>query len=682
MNQNKTLLFFPTSPVHIIHFTLIMEKLKDWNFVGVVFSFMKYIPGIKENFARYGINNIEIEETGSLSSRLPDKISLVLIGAAFEPGALELFVWAKLRQIPVIAIEEVAQLSLNDLDMNNYDLPFDRLFLASNREYQLSRQIGYPDAMLKISGLLANDLIHLSSEKIDPEDIKDRIGIPSDKKVLVYTTSPIRHRLAVHNKDDSDFRKKVLYSIKYATANHMWSVVIKLHPNENVKKEKQYIHEIIPDAIVLGREINILDLFVITDALVNRGNSQTALDAALTGCPTIIISHGLHTVFHDFGGAFIAENTDGISAALSDIEKGEIPDTTRLRENLLYLPSEGVATYIAQEIVKLATQNTSLTSEQWEWVVKTFLFHGLLDRAKDICTHLSKRTKLLDVVEQALTYHSDSNFPLAVEAWEKCKSLDKVWYVPYYELAHIYTSLGTANLAIDNAQKAIEFHPPYHRLWHEIPMRIIVSSCYRMRNQINTAWKALDPLIKQGTADIMPELLIEEASLFLKDNNKYRCMTALEKAICLLEQYPIPWLDGEFYQRAGIAYKDCSEFNKAFECFEKAIRLNPKNPWSYFEKGLLLKLGNKPDKALESFDKAILLDPDNPSFYFEKGLVKKLQHDFNGATTDFEKAIALNPGDYHFYFQKSLVYAYSKRYFYALKYLGKAFYVYLINKKS
>jgi hypothetical protein len=50
--------------------------------------------------------------------------------------------------------------------MNNYDAPFDRLFLASEDEKRRYLELGYPGDKLRVSGLLANDRL---GQADDPE---------------------------------------------------------------------------------------------------------------------------------------------------------------------------------------------------------------------------------------------------------------------------------------------------------------------------------------------------------------------------------------------------------------------------------------------------------------------------------------------------------------------------------
>src|SRR4026209_388316 len=156
--NSPLLLFYPTSPVHVRDVCLLLEKLTGWRCMAIVYQpLARVAPGIGAALSEQGIDVIRIDQESEIEKQLPNETAILALGAVFESFALDLLAWAKLRQIPVIAFQEVAQLALNQLDINNYDAPFDRLFVASPGEQRRFVELGYPNEMLSISGLLAND---------------------------------------------------------------------------------------------------------------------------------------------------------------------------------------------------------------------------------------------------------------------------------------------------------------------------------------------------------------------------------------------------------------------------------------------------------------------------------------------------------------------------------------------
>ena len=312
--DSPLILFYPTSPVHVRDLLLVACKLPGWHCQAIVYSpLARVAPGIVAALQAEAVESIKLDQDSRLEELLPSDSAILVLGAVFEPFALQLFAWATQRRIPVVAIQEVAQLALNQNDINNYDAPFDRLFVASPDEYQRFVDLGYTREMLRISGLLANE--RFDERQVSSNGILHKIGLSTGKKPIVYTTSPLRGRLSLHNKDDPSFRQAVLRQIAEACVRMGRRAVIKLHPNEDVATVQQHVREIIPDAIVLGREINMDELFAATGVLVNRGNSQTCLEADCAAC---LRSRRLRSqnAISDDGGAYIVEEISHLATAI------------------------------------------------------------------------------------------------------------------------------------------------------------------------------------------------------------------------------------------------------------------------------------------------------------------------------------------------------------------------------
>src|SRR5688572_31470993 len=183
--NSPLLLFYPTSPVHVRDIRQVASKLSGWRCSAVVYlPLARVAPGISAALSDQEIDSIEIDQEWEFEKQLPNDPAILALGAVFEPFALDLFAWAKLRHIPVIAIQEVAQLALNQFDINNYDAPFDRLFVASPDEYRRFVDLGYPREMLSVSGLLASDRLSANGAICGDETLI-KLGITDGKKPIV-----------------------------------------------------------------------------------------------------------------------------------------------------------------------------------------------------------------------------------------------------------------------------------------------------------------------------------------------------------------------------------------------------------------------------------------------------------------------------------------------------------------
>jgi SAM-dependent methyltransferase/tetratricopeptide (TPR) repeat protein len=581
-SESPLLLFYPTSPVHVTDLRLLAEKLPRWRYRAVVYEpLARVAPGVAATLREEGFDSVALDSAAKIVPILAEDTAAILLGAAFEPFALELLAWGKRRCIPVCAIEEVAQLALNQMDINNYDAPFDRFFVASPEEFRLFKALGYPADTLRISGLLANDRITPKNNRPN-KDFLTRIGISTGDNPIVYTTSPIKSRLALHNKDDAPFREALLEQLARASRSAGRKIIIKLHPNENLESNQALIRRIIPDAIVIGREWGMDQLFQVTAVLVNRGNSQTCLEAVLRGIPTVVAACGLRTLFHDERGAYVVDDLRDLeSAIITALDRGP-PDTSRIRAKHSAAPAGGVASFIAREIESVAGTNCPAQESSWNWIIKSMLFMGKHDRALAISDSLDPISAWRQQVNNALRAHVDGQLENAIGAWLECAALEPNWYFPHYELAHAFLALDEPENALAHAEDANKLHPPYHRLWHELPMEIVAMNALRRMGKSKAARDRIKNLEARGLTDIVPELLIEKAAQqdITEQGNK-KAEQCLANAFRLLGNYPVDEKsDSDITQRAIWQYleiaKRYTELGKDKEvivCFRKATDL-------------------------------------------------------------------------------------------------------------
>lgn len=547
------LLFYPTSPVHVRDLQHVAARLPGWRLQAVLNPGLATVaPGIDAALAAQEMAALRPGADDELDSAMPDDAAILMLGAVFEPFALELMAWAVARGLPVVAVEEVAQLALNQNDINNYDAPFDRLFVASADEFERFVALGYPREMLRVSGLLGYDRLDADAP-LAATGILARLGIAGSAKPIVYTTSPLRNRRAIHNKDGRALRVDMLRALAVAARRADRRIVVKLHPNEDPVAEGGAIRTLIPDAIVVGRELAMDELFAATGVLVNRGNSQTCLEAALRGVPTVVAACGLRTLFHDLGGARIVESVNELPDAIAAALEGGPAELSALRAVAFHRPPQGVAAFVAGELATLAAAPPPLAGEaRWNWLVRSTLFVGGHARALRLLRRLDAPTAWQRAVGAALEAHLDGRREAAIKHWRACVALDDEWFFPHYELAHGHLAAGDFDAAIAHAEQAIARHPPFHGLWHEIPMHIVAMASLRRLDRLDEAARRLASLQTRSLVEISPELLIEKAMQATARNDPAAsAVHCLELACRCLADYPVnASIDGELRRQA------------------------------------------------------------------------------------------------------------------------------------
>jgi len=91
-------------------------------------------------------------------------------------------------------------------------------------------------------------------------------------------------------------------------------------------------------------------------------------------------------------------------------------------------------------------------------------------------------------------------------------------------------------------------------------------------------------------------------------------------------------------------YYDLNKFSDAIEYYEKALALQPDNPMTIADCGVMYYKAGDSDKALIYLDKAIDLRPDLAQAYFNKGLIlMAAKNDPDGAITVWKKYLDIAP---------------------------------------
>jgi hypothetical protein len=535
--SENALAFYCTSPAHLPGLARLSRALGTWRVlvldplpIGGVGA------GIAEAAAALQLVCHRLRSVAELETLGLPETTILAFGAVFERFALDLFGWAKARGWPVVAFEEVAQLALNDCRINNYDAPFDRLFLASPGELALFRGLGYPADMLQVSGLLSHDAAAGPATRSGPVRCAE-LG-QGQAPIILYTTSPLLGRKAIHNLDDAQRRAAILRQIGKVARRRGARVVVKLHPNEDRETEQARIRCIVADATVIGRERGIRELIETASVVVNRGSSQTALDAALSGVPTVIAALGLRTLFHDCGGAWIAERLADIPRCIERALYAPAPRTDRLRERHDWAPPQGSASLIAAELRTLAGRPAIGNEATWRWLVKSMLFTGISLEAARLASAHRGESRWMSLVAAALDAHFAGWHEVSARCWRQLAEDDPDWFFPWHELAHKSMSVHDYRSVADAAGQAMARHPPFHRYWHAIPMTVMSAEALRALGRFAEAGAVLDRLDATGIGAVVPQTLMARARLDLARERRLRAALSAARALAALDRMP------------------------------------------------------------------------------------------------------------------------------------------------
>ena len=133
------------------------------------------------------------------------------------------------------------------------------------------------------------------------------------------------------------------------------------------------------------------------------------------------------------------------------------------------------------------------------------------------------------------------------------------------------------------------------------------------------------------------DILINMGIRFAELNILNYTLVAFDKALKLNTRNAYSWIG------KGIALLQLNKTEEAVKAFDKAIKLNPKNVMSWKRKGDALLELNKTEEAVKAFDKAIKIDPKNADSWNTKGLALLHLNKVKEAIKVFDKAIKIDP---------------------------------------
>ena len=122
----------------------------------------------------------------------------------------------------------------------------------------------------------------------------------------------------------------------------------------------------------------------------------------------------------------------------------------------------------------------------------------------------------------------------------------------------------------------------------------------------------------------------------------------------------------------GASHNKLKQYELAQACYETAIKLDPKNPGTHQNMGVMSNDKGDYDTAISSFTKALALKPDFAEAYNNMGMALAAKELWFEATTSHIKALKINPGYAEAQFNIGLIEQKNLQYYSALESYEKA----------
>lgn len=304
------LLFNPVSIVHYRNIRLFEEHLKGWK--------IRCILNPKFSWFSDGKNKIAHEHLYFKNDRVPKEAfegvkAVVVFSAQPRLPSCHLIQEAALRSIPVIAVEEVFQLMLDQGYVNNYYLPVDHLFVGSDYERDGFLGFGINPAVVETTGCMFS--YNTPRPAHERENLTEKLGLPKEKRIAALSLGYI-----TPSGETLEIRRELLKTISGGLPEG-YQLIIKPHPAEQEKEFGEFVRNFAPGAKIVDKYTPIAEVLGVTDLLFNRGNSQVVIDALQRKIPAIVVPAGKKTFFHGILDELIVNKKEEIERALRVLEE-------------------------------------------------------------------------------------------------------------------------------------------------------------------------------------------------------------------------------------------------------------------------------------------------------------------------------------------------------------------------
>jgi hypothetical protein len=403
--MDRTILFNPVSLVHDRNVDLFRKALPEWSIRCIYNLKQPWFAGKKQEKDVYYF-------TGGIFPRAPRAVfdsvkCLVLFTAQARVPPCNLIEEAAMRSIPVIAIEEVYMMMLEQGLINNYVLPVDHLFTASEYERSGFLKSGVPQGVAEVTGCPFGSRGANACREDEKEKIKKEIGLLPGKRTATLCLS-----FLFPGGETLDVRRELLSCVSQGLPEG-YELLVKPHPSELDKEFTDFIARYAPTAKIAGPTVPIDRILDITDVLFNRGNSQVVIDALRRNVSVIAVPAGRKTVFHELSlDEAVVDRSDDIAGVLDAVQKKGMDIYRPLLQKHLSVSAEDALARVAGRIDQIAEkkevfkplERLAVLSLFWAWM-------GHNAKALKTLAHVSKHAEtsrqILGDIEKLIGYEAE-----------------------------------------------------------------------------------------------------------------------------------------------------------------------------------------------------------------------------------------------------------------------------------
>jgi len=470
------LLFNPVSMVHYRNIRLFDGRIDGYRTRCVLNPKFPWFSGRdKVDYeTSYFANN-------RLRAEVFDKVKAVVVfSAQARLASCYLVQEAALRSIPVIAIEEVYQMMLEQGYVNEYFLPADHLFVGSDYERRKFVDFGVPEEAVEATGCM----FAYPQGSPDKVALRAKFGLRKDSRVAVLSLA-----YQTPSGETLEIRRKLL---EFVSVNlpERYELIVKPHPAEQDDDIAAFVKRFAPEAKIADKFTPIGDILSITDILLNRGTSQVVIDALRRKIQVIAVPMGREIFLRGMLDEIIADDANGMRNAFCAVEQKGFDLYKPVFDRYLNISPEDALKRALSRIHEIADKKDTFQAGRrlaeialfWAWMGYVPQAKRTLERVKDT---VGISNLPLDDINRLISCKA---------GWDEIKRL-RLWAPAGYrrwlmQSLWIRSKYATASKLSGEDKEWFREFPPRMNREYFIPAVIMLCWCY-LRSGMRAEFESL-----------------------------------------------------------------------------------------------------------------------------------------------------------------------------------------------
>jgi tetratricopeptide (TPR) repeat protein len=254
------------------------------------------------------------------------------------------------------------------------------------------------------------------------------------------------------------------------------------------------------------------------------------------------------------------------------------------------------------------------------------------DALKDVCMALTINPKNFDAYNlRGYIYHRMGKYDEAMQDYNMAIRLYPMDNRYYFNRAMLKIEINDLKGALEDIEISLEVNPNYPDIY------LLRSSLKRRTGDFDGALQELEQakMLNRNLWVIYTNI----GNVYNDKKERQNAIAYYKKAIVANKDYPLA------YFNKAIVEKAMNNYEVALTDFTTYFKYDRGNPQAYYECGCIYGIQGEYQKAIDCFNKAIGISPKYVNAYKDRAIALCMIEDYSSAIKDCDSLLVITPGD-------------------------------------